>query len=253
MKRWKSEENLQNAEHTLLKYKAMMEEMKETTRLLRGRNHTLRKELEDLERMTSQSGKNKDAVIRQLEAALKKAERNLQALLQEKHTSQSNSPNVPQPTVRNISATEPPPPLPYEQKEIIPPLPQPPPQPASPKHAVASPRVDPKQTRERPEQPKALNPTQPLQSEQIPLQPPQPPSPSEAQPISIDRIAHVPIASDEKQNAEESGPAISKSDPTPVVRPAPPELLDMSTSSGELITSRKQLEESMSSDGLTLV
>lgn len=49
---------------------------------LRTRNAALVRELEDLERMTSQAGKNKDAMIRQMEAALAKAERSLQAMYQ---------------------------------------------------------------------------------------------------------------------------------------------------------------------------
>lgn len=49
---------------------------------LRARNAALVQELEDLERMTSQAGKNKDAMIRQMEAALARAERSLQAMYQ---------------------------------------------------------------------------------------------------------------------------------------------------------------------------
>ncbi|PXF44944.1 Vacuolar protein sorting-associated protein 13B [Gracilariopsis chorda] len=75
---------LQDAEKVLHNAEQRIQEAEALIQRLRDRNEALVNELRDLENMTSQAGKNKDAMIRQMEAALAKAERNLQGMLQAK-------------------------------------------------------------------------------------------------------------------------------------------------------------------------
>eukprot|EP00178_Gracilaria_changii_P017845 TRINITY_DN5088_c0_g1_i1.p1 TRINITY_DN5088_c0_g1~~TRINITY_DN5088_c0_g1_i1.p1 ORF type:complete len:825 (+),score=157.76 TRINITY_DN5088_c0_g1_i1:30-2477(+) len=74
---------LENAERILKESEKRIQDSEAMAQKLRDRNEALVKELYDLENLTSRAGKNKDAMIRQMEAALTKAERNLQALLQQ--------------------------------------------------------------------------------------------------------------------------------------------------------------------------
>lgn len=85
--------SLEGIEEILDEAKIRVFNSEQTTNRLREKNEALVKELEDLERMTSQAGRNKDAMIRQMEAALSHAERNLQAMYQsqfERHSIRSN-------------------------------------------------------------------------------------------------------------------------------------------------------------------
>lgn len=81
-------QKLEDLENTLLTAENLVKEHEERARQLQQKNDSLVTELRDLEVMASKSGKNKDAMIRQTEAALTKAERNLQALLQERYREQ---------------------------------------------------------------------------------------------------------------------------------------------------------------------
>ncbi|KAI0567608.1 hypothetical protein FGB62_1g685 [Gracilaria domingensis] len=82
---------LEDAERILKESEQRIQDSEAMAQKLRDRNEALVKELQDLENMTSQAGKNKDAMIRQMEAALGKAERNLQAILQAKFEKDANS------------------------------------------------------------------------------------------------------------------------------------------------------------------
>ncbi|CAN8074843.1 unnamed protein product [Agarophyton chilense] len=83
--------SLEDAERILRESEQRVQDSETLAQKLRDRNEALVKELQDLEQMTSQAGKNKDAMIRQMEAALVKAEKNLQAMLQAKFKKDANS------------------------------------------------------------------------------------------------------------------------------------------------------------------
>ena len=80
--------DLENIEDVLYKAENRIQEHESEIETLRERNVSLVQELKELEAMTARAGKNKDAIIRQMEAALRKAERKLQAMLQEKYDHQ---------------------------------------------------------------------------------------------------------------------------------------------------------------------
>jgi len=75
-------EQLSNAESTVLAAQEQVTILKEENDRLRAKNVELVNELGDLERLVGEAARNKDAIIRQMEAALAKAERNLIALLE---------------------------------------------------------------------------------------------------------------------------------------------------------------------------
>lgn len=77
-------EGLEDAEAALVEASERVKRAEEVANAMKEKNRSLQKELEELELMTARSGRNKDAVIRQTEAALTKAERNLQELLRER-------------------------------------------------------------------------------------------------------------------------------------------------------------------------
>lgn len=87
-----TEEVVQNAE-------ARVHASEEKARVLRERNANLMREMGDLERLTGQAGRNKDAMIRQMEAALVKAERKLQEFYQERFLQQEEVGQVASPQV----------------------------------------------------------------------------------------------------------------------------------------------------------
>lgn len=72
-------QRLQGVELILEQAEARVQASESESQALRDKNAELVKELKDLEQMTSQAGKNKDAMIRQIEAALVKSERELVA------------------------------------------------------------------------------------------------------------------------------------------------------------------------------
>lgn len=71
---------LENIEAVLEEAERRVRSSEEEVRQLKERNEALVRELKDLEQLTSQAGKNKDAVIRQMEASLASAERRLQQM-----------------------------------------------------------------------------------------------------------------------------------------------------------------------------
>eukprot|EP00177_Eucheuma_denticulatum_P002392 GFKZ01004286.1.p1 GENE.GFKZ01004286.1~~GFKZ01004286.1.p1 ORF type:complete len:775 (-),score=122.92 GFKZ01004286.1:431-2755(-) len=73
---------LEDVEAILEEAEERVRSSEEEVRQLKERNEALVQELKDLERMTSQAGKNKDAMIRQMEASLANAERRLQEVFQ---------------------------------------------------------------------------------------------------------------------------------------------------------------------------
>jgi len=76
-------------------------EAEEEAGSLRERNAALKAELADLEKLVGEQNRNKDAIIRQMEAALSKAERHLQMLIQKgavapaSNTANSSAPDDP--------------------------------------------------------------------------------------------------------------------------------------------------------------
>lgn len=116
---------------------------------LREKNAALLRELGDLEHLTSQAGQNKDAMIRQTEAALKRAERSLQAVFQAQFERKQNPQKQQQqrPEEPLSPSLRPPPP---------PPTPPPPPPPT-----LSAPLLSP--------------PASPPPSSPPPLSPPPPP------------------------------------------------------------------------------
>lgn len=75
---------LEDAESALLEASERVKRAEEKAYVLGEKNKRLKKELSELEELTAKAGRNKDAIIRQMEAALTKAERNLEDLLREK-------------------------------------------------------------------------------------------------------------------------------------------------------------------------
>lgn len=74
---------LENAEAVVEEAEKRMKAAETEAAALRHRNSSLLSELQDLERMARAASSSKDVMIRQLEAALSKAERRLQALAQQ--------------------------------------------------------------------------------------------------------------------------------------------------------------------------
>lgn len=75
---------LKDIETVLEIAEARVRASEEKAQVLSERNANIMREMEDLELLTSQAGRNKDAMIRQMEAALVKAERKLQEIYQER-------------------------------------------------------------------------------------------------------------------------------------------------------------------------
>lgn len=86
---------LEDVEALLEEMEGRLHSAKEELRIQRERNTALMQEMEDLERLTGHAGRNKDAMIRQMEAALAKAERNLQAMYQTQFQQQGVAVPVP--------------------------------------------------------------------------------------------------------------------------------------------------------------
>ena len=103
---------LENLEHVLEEAEKRVRESEEDARALQERNTSLVQEVEDLEAMTSQAGKNKDAMIRQMEAALSNAERKLQSIYQAQFGNKQvqRKPAVVSPQLQHSSPPPPPPP-----------------------------------------------------------------------------------------------------------------------------------------------
>jgi hypothetical protein len=76
-------ERLANAEAVVAEADARVDAAAAEARALRERNDALLHELQDLERLARASGASKDVLVRQMEAALKRAERQLQVLAQQ--------------------------------------------------------------------------------------------------------------------------------------------------------------------------
>lgn len=112
---------LENLGNVLEEAEQRVRESEEDVRVLKGRNAALVQELEDLERMTSQAGKNKDAMIRQMEAALSNAERKLQSIFQaqfeQQHATRGQVPISPRLQRETPPLPPPPPPQVMAQAE----------------------------------------------------------------------------------------------------------------------------------------
>mmetsp|Transcript_11597 Transcript_11597/g.23579 ORF Transcript_11597/g.23579 Transcript_11597/m.23579 type:complete len:721 (-) Transcript_11597:670-2832(-) len=98
-------EQLEDVESVLIAAESKVNAAQEAAEQLRRRNDALLNELKDLENLTSEASRNKDAMIRQMESALMKAERNLQLLMQRSDVA-GRPPSVA-PTSSRIAPIEP--------------------------------------------------------------------------------------------------------------------------------------------------